>query len=63
MARYRTSYSNVQEQREAYEAQRARKRARKKSRQVKAHKRRIAGKVVHVKAYCRRPVSRHKMPF
>lgn len=49
---------------EADAERKKRRAALRKSRNVKAHKRRQAGKVVHVKAYCRRPSSRGgAMPF
>lgn len=59
-SRYRRRKGDTQYEREVYEETRKVKRARAKARQVKAHKRKQAGKVVHVKAYCRRPANRAK---
>lgn len=59
-SRYRRRKGDAEYEREVYEEKRANKRARAKARQVKAHKRKMAGKVVHVKAYCRRPARRYK---
>lgn len=54
--------------REAEEGRRGRKRARAQARKTKAAKRRAAGKVVQVRAYCRRGANRYTrgdegMPF
>lgn len=67
-SRYRRRKGDADYEREVYEETRAVKRARRKARQVKAHKRKAAGKIVVVKAYCRRPARRRQtgdkgMPF
>ena len=54
-SRYLRSYtSDPEDYREAEAETRAARRARARKRQVKAHKRRQAGKIVHVRGYCRR---------